>query len=84
MALKLLNYPEIFFKNFMDSFKSLANDKVANVRLTMAKILQAHWNKKGIKSKHLIRSNKIILYLWLFFFRKNEKRTRNYRNCKYS
>lgn len=68
MALKLLNYPEIFIKNFMDSFKSLANDKVANVRLTMAKILQTHWNKKGIQKNLSIKGKKNKILLMIIFF----------------
>lgn len=48
MVGNLLKYPEIFNKNFMESFVQLSDDKVANVRITLAKVLKNHYLKKSL------------------------------------
>lgn len=48
MSEKLLNYPEIF-THIMPAFKNLVNDKVCNVRLTLAKVISRHWKNNGKK-----------------------------------
>ena len=47
MVGKIMNYPEIFKQHFIDSFIELSDDRVVNVRITLAKILRKHFQKKG-------------------------------------
>lgn len=47
MSEKLLNFPELFTPFFLNSMKNLVSDKVCNVRLTLAKVLDRHWKNKG-------------------------------------
>jgi len=53
MVGNLLKYPEIFKKYFMESVVQLSDDKVINVRITLAKVLKKHYHKKGLKRKKL-------------------------------
>lgn len=49
MSEKLLNFPDIFTQYIMPAFKNLVNDKVPNVRLTLAKVISRHWRNNGKK-----------------------------------
>eukprot|EP01016_Furgasonia_blochmanni_P018633 TRINITY_DN2109_c0_g1_i3.p1 TRINITY_DN2109_c0_g1~~TRINITY_DN2109_c0_g1_i3.p1 ORF type:complete len:508 (-),score=98.30 TRINITY_DN2109_c0_g1_i3:695-2218(-) len=45
MCKNLMNYKEIFEKHFLDCFAGLKNDRVPNVRITIAKVLHSHLTK---------------------------------------
>jgi len=42
-----MNYPDIFMKHFYQSLAPLAEDKVPNVRIAVAKILRRAFEKKS-------------------------------------
>jgi len=47
MCEKIMKYPEIFVKHFLSCFVPLADDKVPNVRIGVAKILKKVFEKKS-------------------------------------
>ena len=47
MSEKLMNNPELFRAHFLPIFVSLADDKVANVKLVLAEIVKKHIEGKG-------------------------------------
>jgi len=42
-----MKYPEIFKQYFVENFIELSEDKVPNVRITLAKVVKKHYIKKG-------------------------------------
>jgi len=47
MVGKIMKYPEIFKQYFVENFIELSEDKVPNVRITLAKVVKKHYIKKG-------------------------------------
>jgi len=47
MCERIMNDPEVFKAHFMDYLLPLANDRVTNVRITLAKILQNVYKEKS-------------------------------------
>eukprot|EP01016_Furgasonia_blochmanni_P039261 TRINITY_DN4857_c0_g1_i7.p1 TRINITY_DN4857_c0_g1~~TRINITY_DN4857_c0_g1_i7.p1 ORF type:complete len:419 (-),score=52.76 TRINITY_DN4857_c0_g1_i7:93-1310(-) len=52
MCKNLMNYREIFEKHFLDCFYNLRDDKIPNVRIAVAKVLNAHYLRRGPFVEH--------------------------------